>query len=360
MGERMVFYKLFYLHENFSDKEYSVQPLTAFYDSKSYDETFFRKAAGNQLLFRFHPFKLTKNTAETAEGAFAICAFVHDILDRPCLEKLKKRDIQLIAMRCAGFNYVDLEAARDLQIAVTRVPAYSPSAVAEHALALLLTLNRKIHRAYNRIREHNFSLEGLIGFNIAEKTVGIIGCGKIGKKTAQIFRGFEARVLAYDPAPDTQWAASHDVQLVDLTTLFKSCDIISLHLPLSQETEYLIYSETLAQMKPGVVLLNTSRGKLIHTAHLIEALRSGHVGAVALDVYEEEDALFYQDRSQEILNDEQLAYLLTFPNVLVTAHQAFLTQEALTEISTTTVRNILAFYEGHPLQKDTILVAPNR
>ncbi len=336
-----------------------MQPIVAFYDSKSYDEIFFKKAAGNKLLFDFHPFELTAKTAESARGAFAVCAFVHDILDRICLEKLKKAGIQLLALRCAGFNYLDLEAAKELQITVVRVPTYSPNAIAEHTCALLLSLNRKIHRAYNRIREHNFSLDGLMGFNIAGKTIGIVGCGKIGKKAAQIFRGFEAHVLAYDPLPDLHWAAHYGVQLTNLANLFKNSDIISLHLPLMKETEHLIRSETLAQMKAGVVLLNTSRGKLIHTVHLIEALRSGQVGAVALDVYEEEDAFFYHDRSQEILQDEQLAYLLTFPNVLVTAHQAFLTQEALTEIAATTVENILASHERRPLQKDTILVPPS-
>ncbi len=235
------------------------------------------------------------------------------------------------------------------------MPAYSPHAVAEHAVALLLTLNRKIHRASNRVRELNFSLSGLVGFDLHGKTVGIVGTGKIGQIAAQIFRGFGTEVLAHDPFPAVDWAAEHAVRYVDLDTLLATSDIISLHAPLTPETLRLLNEKTIAQMKPGVFIVNTSRGKLIDTSPLIAALKSGHVGGVALDVYEEEEGIFFEDLSGQVLADDELARLLTFPNVLITAHQAFLTREALGEIARVTAANILAFEKAEPFLEGTTL-----
>lgn len=333
-------------------------PRVAFFDAKSYDREYFNQLNAGRIHLDYFRFPITSDVAQVAKGAFAVCAFVHDILDRPNLEALRAAGVQMVAMRCAGFNAVNLEAARDLGITVTRVPAYSPSAVAEHAVALLLTLVRRTHRAYNRIRDHNFSLNGFVGFDLAGKTAGIVGCGKIGRKMAQILRGFEMRVLAFDPMIDHEWAARHGVESVGLDSIWAESDVISLHTPLLPETEYLIRAETIAKMKPGVVLINTSRGKLVHTEDLITGLRTGRIGGVGLDVYEEEDEYFYSDHSERILDDETLAYLLTFPNALVTSHQAFLTREALTQIASVTIDNIVAAHAGKPLIPGTVLVEP--
>ena len=283
------------------------------------------------------------------------CLFVNDQADRACLEALVLHGVKLIALRCAGFNNVDIAAARELGLVVVRVPAYSPHAVAEHAVALLLTLNRKIHRAFNRVRELNFSLSGLVGFDLHGKTVGIIGTGKIGSITAQIFRGFGTEVLAHDPFPAPDWAATHGVRYVGLNTLLKESDIVSLHVPLLPETHHLLNEQTFSLMKQGVFILNTSRGKLIDTGALIAALKVGHLGGVALDVYEEEQGVFFEDLSGQVLQDDELSRLLTFPNVLITAHQAFLTREALGEIARVTIANILHFETGEPLIADTPL-----
>jgi len=333
------------------------RPRVAFFDTKPYDEEYFDKIGGSRLELTYFRFALNAPVAQVAHGCFAVCCFVHDQLDRECLQILHEGGVKIVAMRCAGFNEVDLDAAAELGIIVTRVPAYSPNAVAEHAVALLLTLIRRIHRAYNRIRDHNFSLSGFVGFDIAGKTVGLIGCGKIGQKAAQIFSGFEARVIAYDPMADSHWAASKGVTLTDLDTLLRESDIITLHAPLTPETRYIIRAETLVKMKPGVVIINTSRGELVKTEDLIAYIRSGHVGGVGLDVYEEEDNYFYSDHSGTILDNEQLAYLLTFPNVLVTAHQAFLTVEALTQIASVSVENIAAAAEGRALLEGTVLAS---
>ncbi|WP_133793885.1 NAD(P)-dependent oxidoreductase [Prosthecobacter fusiformis] len=315
----------------------------AFFDTKPYDREAVLAAPGSDAVdWIFHDFRLTAETASTASGADAVCVFVNDKLDRPCLEKLAAAGVKLAALRCAGFNQVDLPAARELGIAVTRVPAYSPHAVAEHAVTLLMTLNRKIHRAYNRVREHNFSLAGLVGFDLYGKTVGIVGTGKIGRCTAQIFRGFGTRVLAHDPFPVDEWATSNSIEYTSLETLLKESDVVSLHLPLTPETHHLLNRETLAQMKPGAYLVNSSRGKLVDTVELIESLKSGHLGGVALDVYEEEEGIFFEDLSGHVLQDDTLALLVSLPNVLITSHQAFLTQEALGEIARVTVANINA------------------
>jgi D-lactate dehydrogenase len=330
--------------------------IIAFYDTKPYDRDYFKRAAAGQAVeWRFHEFRLSADTAPTAQGASAVCVFVNDHLDRPCLEKLAEQGIRLVALRCAGFNNVDLAAARELGVAVTRVPAYSPHAVAEHTVALLLTLNRKIHRAYNRVRELNFSLSGLVGFDLHGKTVGLVGTGKIGRCTAAIFKGFGCRVLAYDPLPQTEWAARHDIEYVALADLLRSSDIVSLHLPLTPETHYLLNAETLALTKPGTYIINTSRGRLVETKALIDALKSGHVGGVALDVYEEEEGIFFEDLSGQVLQDDELSRLLGFPNVLITSHQAFLTEEALSEIARVTVQNLLCLDQQIPFLTGTQL-----
>jgi D-lactate dehydrogenase len=328
----------------------------ALYDTKPYDRDFFSRAsAGRPLEWRFHEFRLGVDTALTARGATAVCVFVNDTLDRPCLEALAGHGVRLIALRCAGFNNIDLPAARSLGLGVVRVPAYSPEAVAEHAVALLLTLNRKTHRAYNRVRELNFSLNGLVGFDLHGKTVGIAGTGRIGRATAQIFRGFGCRVLAYDPMPMPEWADGHGIGLVDFDTMLAESDVLSLHLPLTPETHYLLNPDTFVRMKRGAYLINTSRGKLVDTTALIEALKSGQLGGVGLDVYEEEEGIFFEDLSAEMLLDDELSRLLTFPNVLITAHQAFLTQEALTEIARMTTDNLTRFAAGEPLVPGTVL-----
>jgi D-lactate dehydrogenase len=330
---------------------------TAFYDAKPYDrQSFERASAGDCIQWRFHDFRLTAETAASAEGAEAVCVFVGDQVNSVCLEALARIGVRLVALRCAGFNNVDLAAAKSLGIAVTRVPAYSPHAVAEHTVGLLLALNRKIHRAFNRVRELNFSLAGLVGFDVFGKTIGIVGTGRIGRVTAQILRGFGADVLAYDPTPDEHWSAQHAVSYAKLDMLLAASDIISLHVPLTAETRFLVNRETLACLKPGAILINTSRGKLIDTTALIEALKSGRLGGVALDVYEEEEGIFFEDHSGEVLQDDELSRLLTFPNVLITSHQAFLTQEALSEIARVTIGNLSQLAQSQPLLPGTFLV----
>jgi D-lactate dehydrogenase len=328
----------------------------AVYDTKSYDREYLGNATGaKDVMWRFHDFRLSEETATTAKGAQAVCIFVNDHADRACLESLAALDVKLIALRCAGHNNVDLAAAHELGLSVVRVPAYSPHAVAEHTVGLLLTLNRKIHRAYNRVRELNFSLSGLVGFDIQGKTVGIIGTGKIGRITAQIFRGFEARVLAYDPFPSSEWANTRGITYTDINSLLAESDIISLHLPLMPDTLHLLNAKTIAQTKPGVFIINTSRGKLINTTALIAALKSGHIGGVALDVYEEEEGIFFHDLSGQVLLDDELSHLLIFPNVLITSHQAFLTHEALSEIARVTTANILNMDRREPFLEGTTL-----
>lgn len=329
---------------------------TAVYDAMPYDREYLvRAACAERIAWRFHDFRLSAETAPTAKGAQAVCIFVNDQADRACLEALAALDVKLIALRCAGYNNVDLAAARAFGLAVVRVPAYSPHAVAEHAIGLLLTLNRKIHRAYNRVRELNFSLNGLVGFDIRGKTVGIIGTGKIGRIAAQIFRGFEANIMAHDPFPAADWAKTHSIHYTDFDTLLSASDILSLHLPLMPDTLHLLNAQTIARMKPGVFIVNTSRGKLIDTTALIAALKSGQIGGVALDVYEEEEGIFFQDLSGQVLLDDELSHLLIFPNVLITAHQAFLTQEALSEIARVTTENIIKLETREPFLEGTTL-----
>jgi D-lactate dehydrogenase len=329
----------------------------AVFDTKPYDRQALQQVSANRgIEWHFLEFRLTEDTTAAARKARAVCVFVNDQLDRPCLEALAKEGIELVALRSTGFNNVDIEAARELKLTVTRVPVYSPHAVAEHAVALLLTLNRKIHRAFNRVRELNFSLNGLVGFDLHGKTAGIIGTGKIGQVTAQILHGFGMRVLAYDLFPDYEWAGQAGVEYAEsVSALLRNSDVISLHTPLTPETKYTIRPETIALMKPGAILINVSRGALVDTKALIEGLKSGRLAGVGLDVYEEEEGIFFEDLSGDVLHDDDLARLLTFPNVLITSHQAFLTREALSEIACTTVANISALAGHEPFVHGSVV-----
>ncbi len=321
----------------------------AVFSTKPYDRRFLEAAnqnlGQNQHHFSFFEPQLNPETAILAQKHDAVCAFVNDVLDAPTLRILAENGVHFIAMRCAGFNNVDLGVARELGIGVGRVPAYSPFAVAEHATALILSLNRKIHRAYNRVREGNFALEGLLGFDLHGKVVGVVGTGKIGLCFVKIMLGFGCRVLCYDPFPSPE-LAELDVEVVELPKLLSQSDIVSLHCPLFPETHHLINAQTLAQMKRGAFLINTSRGGLVNTRAAIEALRSGQLGALGLDVYEEEASLFFEDRSDQLLHDDVFARLLAFQNVIVTGHQAFFTREALENIAATTVNNLNDWQNG--------------
>jgi D-lactate dehydrogenase len=320
----------------------------AVFSARAYDREFLTAANaghGHELVF-FEP-RLTIETVPLARGFPAICAFVNDRLDAPVLRALADGGTKLIALRSAGFNNVDLVTAAELDLTVVRVPAYSPYAVAEHTVALMLALNRKLVRAYNRVREGNFSLEGLLGFDVHGKTAGIIGTGKIGTVVARILAGFGCRLLAHDPYPNDE-CRSLGVTYVELPQLLAESDIVTLHTPLTPETYHLIDREALRLVKPGVMLLNTSRGALLDTRAVIDALKSGRIGALGLDVYEEEEGLFFQDLSDRVIQDDVFARLLTFPNVLITGHQAFFTREALTAIAETTLANITAIERGEP------------
>jgi len=296
--------------------------------------------------------RLTEQTASLAAGAEVVCSFVSDKLDEAALGELQRAGVRLIALRCAGYNHVDLEAAARLDLPVVRVPEYSPYAVAEHGVALILTLDRKIHRAYSRVREGNFSLDGLVGFDLRGKTVGIIGTGKIGSIFARIMRGFGSRLLGHDAFPSEALARELGLEYVDLDQLYAEADIISLNVPLTPSTRHIIDAESLARMKRGVMIINTGRGALIDTRALIAALKTGHVGSAGLDVYEEEEGIFFADLSGEVIQDDVLARLLTFPNVIITAHQGFLTREALANIAHTTLENVSVFERGEPLQNE--------
>lgn len=323
----------------------------AFFDTKPYDKIFFEEL-NKQYDFdiTFFESKLRPQTAALTENFDAVCAFVNDEINEKVIEILAKNKIRMIAMRCAGFNNVNLKAACSNGITVVRVPAYSPYAVAEYALALLMTLNRKIYRAYNRVREGNFSINGLMGFDIHGKTAGIIGTGKIGQIFAELLSGFGVRILAYDLYPNYEAAEKLNMQYVDLQTLFKESDIISLHCPLTPENHHLINAENIALMKDGVTVINTSRGKLINSSDLINGLKSGKIGAAGLDVYEEETDYFFEDRSDKVVQDDNLARLLTFSNVVISSHQAFFTREAMHNIAETTMQSFKALAEGSKLQ----------
>ena len=315
----------------------------AFFDAKSYDKVGFdRYAAGTDMEIKYFETHLNEDTVSLAAGFDAVCVFVNDIVNERVVNKLYELGVKVIALRCAGFNNVDTRACYG-KIHVFRVPAYSPYAVAEHAMALLLTVNRHTHKAYNRTRDFNFSLQGLTGFDLHSKTVGIIGTGKIGRIFANICKGFGMNILAYDKFP-----ACEDLNYVELPELFEKADIISLHCPLTDETKHIVNAASIAQMKPGVTIVNTSRGGLIDTEDLIAGLRDGKVGAACLDVYEEEGDLFYEDCSDLIIKDDTLVRLIAMPNVIVTSHQAFLTGEALDNIAHTTVDNIRKFFAEEP------------
>jgi D-lactate dehydrogenase len=302
---------------------------------------------GHTLVF-FEP-RLTAQTAQLAQGFEAVCSFVNDKVDATALEALHAGGTRLVALRSAGYNHVDLVAAGRLGIRVVRVPEYSPYAVAEHAVALVLALNRRIHQAYARVRDWNFSLDGLVGFDLHGKTVGVVGTGRIGQAAARIFHGFGCRLLCFDAAPDPELERELGARYVPLDTLYREADIVSLHVPLTPATHHLVDAGALERMKRGVMLINTGRGALIDSRALIAALKRGHIGAAGLDVYEEEEGIFFQDLSGQVLQDDVLARLLTFPNVLVTSHQAFLTREALGNIADTTLASVQAFERGAPL-----------
>jgi D-lactate dehydrogenase len=317
------------------------------YSSRSYDEDSFRAAAGPDVAFRFLEDRLSPATASLAAGHEAVCIFVNDDAGVASLEALHAVGVRHLALRSAGFNHVDLPAARRLGIPVVRVPAYSPNAVAEHTIALILALNRRIHRAYNRVRDRNFALDGLVGFDLKDKTVGVLGTGKIGGLVARLLWHFRCRVLAYDPYPDEK-LVELGVVYTDLDRIWAESDIVSLNMPLLPATRHIVNAETIDCMKRGVMIVNTGRGPLVDTAAVVEALKTGQVGSFAADVYEEEGALFFEDRSEEVLWDDTFARLLTFPNVLLTAHQAFLTNEALDAIATTTLTNLADLAAGRP------------
>ncbi len=324
------------------------------FSAKAYDQAFLT-AANERLGFdlRFLAPRLGAETAALADGAGAVCVFVNDRVDRPVIERLARSGVRLIALRCAGFNNVDLQAAAAAGLTVCRVPAYSPDAVAEHTLALILTLNRKTHRAWARVREGNFELDGLLGFNLRSKTVGVVGTGRIGATLCSILLGFGCRVVAHDPAPDPDCVA-RGVAYLDLGDLLARSDIVSLQCPLTPQTHHLIDDAAVARMKPGAMLINTSRGAVIDTQAVIRGLKGGRIGALGIDVYEEEGDLFFENLSDRFIPDDVFARLLTFPNVLVTGHQAFFTDTALTEIAATTLANIAAFAErGAPLHPVT-------
>lgn len=323
----------------------------AFFDTKPYDiPGFDRYAVPAGIEIKYYESNLNIDTVSLAAGFDAVCVFVNDIVSAQVVQKLYELGVKAIVLRCAGFNNVDIKACRG-KLRIFRVPAYSPHAVAEHAMALLLTVNRRTHKAHIRTREFNFSLQGLTGFDLYGKTVGIVGTGKIGRVFAEICKGFGMNVLAYDkyPAPDS------GLTYVELNELFERSDILSLHCPLTEETNHLICTESIARMKDGVVIVNTSRGGLVDTEALIQGIRTGKVGAACLDVYEEEGEVFYEDLSGRIVQDDKLVRLIAMPNVIVTSHQAFLTNEALDNIAHTTVNNLVRFFEGDPDQSTEVV-----
>ncbi|MGG7664361.1 2-hydroxyacid dehydrogenase [Dyadobacter sp. BHUBP1] len=328
-----------------------------FFSAKPYDKQFF------DVYNRFHGFEieylethLGPHIVNAVDGQEAVCVFVNDKVNAEVIAILAEKGVKVIALRCAGFNNVDLEAARLHGIRVCRVPEYSPEAVAEHTVAMLLTLIRKTHKAYNRVREQNFSLNGLLGFNLHGKTIGVVGTGKIGGAFCRIMKGFGCKVVAYDLYPNTELQLA-GIEYKPLEEVLRSADVISLHCPLNPVTHYLINESTLATMKPGVTLINTSRGGLVNTTHAIEALKSKHLANLAIDVYEQEEKLFFKDLSESIIEDDTIQRLMSFPNVLVTAHQAFFTEEAMMEIAQVTLQNIDRILHGQePEQAGAVLV----
>lgn len=319
----------------------------AMFSTKSYDEISFNSINQKyQFECQYFNFQLTESTAPIADGADVVCAFVNDDLSAPVLTKLANQGTKLIAMRCAGFDRVDLEAAKELGLQVVRVPAYSPEAIAEHAVGMMMCLNRRFHKAYQRTRDANFSLEGLTGFNFFGKTVGVIGSGKIGLATMRILKGLGMEILCYDPYP-SQVAIDLGVRYTTLDEIFSKSDVITLHCPLTSENAHLLDTESFEKMKDGVMIINTSRGGLLNSANAIEALKAGKIGALGLDVYDHEKELFFQDKSNDIVTDDVFRRLSACHNVLFTGHQAFLTEEALDNIASTTLENINIFLKGN-------------
>ena len=335
-----------------------------FFDAKQYDIDFFNQqkeelsknnSAVSNLEFEFLDLKLNEKTVSLAYGKKIICAFVNDRINDAVIENLSKNGTELLALRCAGYNNVSLKKAQEVGLKVVRVPEYSPYAVAEHAVALIMTLNRHVHKAYSRVRDGNFSLNGLIGFDMHGKTVGVIGTGRIGQIMIKIIKGFGCKVLAFDLYPQAKLTSELGFEYVALEEIYKQSDIISLHVPLSKETYHMINQKTIELMKDKVILINTSRGPLIDTQPVIDALKSGKIKAAGLDVYEEEEKYFFEDLSNEVVVDDQLARLLSFNNVIVTSHQAFLTEEALRNIAATTIDNILEFVDSKTLTNEVKL-----
>ena len=320
----------------------------AVFSAKSYDREFLNLANASRHDLHFFEPHLNEKTAALAAGFQAVCVFVNDHVDAAAFAKLANFGVQLIALRCAGYNNVDLKAAAKLGVTVVRVPEYSPYAVAEHSIGLMLALNRKLHRAYNRVREGNLSLEGLLGFDLHGKTVGVVGTGKIGTVVAQILTGFGCWTLAFDPIPNER-CRSLGARYVKLDELLAQSDIVTLHCPLTPENKHMIDARALEKMKTGVMLINTSRGALLDTVAVIAALKSGKIGYLGFDVYEEEEQIFFEDRSGLIIPDDVFARLLIFPNVIVTGHQAFFTREALENIAATTIDNVTRFEQGQML-----------
>lgn len=321
----------------------------AFYDTKPYDECSFTEA--NEKFgfdIRFYKGHLNMNNVVLTKGVDVVCIFVNDTADAEVIRAMADNGVKLLALRCAGYNNVDLAAAKD-KLKVVRVPAYSPYAVAEHAVALMLALNRKIHRAYWRTRDGNFALHGLMGFDMNGKTAGIIGTGKIARILIRILQGFGMKVVAYDLYPDEKYAREVGISYVSLDGLYAQADMISLHVPLTDQTKNMIDAQSIAKMKEGTIIINTSRGQLIHTNALIEGLKSKKIAAAGLDVYEEEEGYFYEDQSDKIIDDDVLARLLSFNNVIVTSHQGFFTREAMHNIAETTLQNIQDFIDGKTL-----------
>ncbi|CAH7158750.1 D-lactate dehydrogenase [Vibrio chagasii] len=319
----------------------------AFFSSKSYDEKSFNLAKGElNAEFHFHDFRLTTTTAKMAHDNEVVCAFVNDDLSREVLEILAQGGTKLIAMRCAGFDKVDLDAAKELGLQVVRVPAYSPESVAEHTVGMMMCLNRKLHKAYQRTRDANFSLEGLVGFNFYGKTLGVIGSGKIGLATMRILKGLGMNILCYDPYPNPL-AVELGAKYVELDELYKESDVISLHCPMSKENYHLLDATAFEKMKDGVMIVNTSRGELLDSTAAIEALKQSKIGALGLDVYDNEKELFFQDKSNDVIVDDVFRRLSACHNVLFTGHQAFLTKDALFNIANTTLTSVDAFFAGN-------------
>ncbi|ADY53947.1 D-isomer specific 2-hydroxyacid dehydrogenase NAD-binding protein [Pseudopedobacter saltans DSM 12145] len=326
----------------------------AFFSSKSYDKEYFKKYARNYNHdIIFFETALTEKTANLTEGCEAVCVFVNDKVDKETIAILSKLGVKGILLRCAGYNNIDLEAAKEHHIKVLRVPAYSPEAVAEHSLALIMTLNRKTHKAFNRVRENNFSIEHLVGFNLFEKTVGLIGTGLIGQAFAKIMLGLGCKVIAFD-VYENESLKKLGINYLPLDEVFEQADIISLHCPLTPETKYIINKENISKMKDGVMIINTSRGALINTKDVIGGLKSQKIGYLGLDVYEQEEDIFFRDLSESVLKDETISRLMSFPNVLITSHQGFFTKEALGQIATVTLNNATVLENGEVLLNEVL------